>query len=390
MVSRTFAVLVLLLAIALRAQAEPGRFEQLDFLDIVAVAPDGLFALGIQHPNTAGRGTGNLYLDQHDFFVWSAKTGETSPLDPDPNPFFRATYGRIRARDIRSCINTDGVVYLAYCGTVKGIPPQIWRSNDNPLIVDLPKQPNQVGVGIDSIEPGLRIDGAILIKAEDERFAQSVPFSWTPNAPPVFFENNPMYARRDPFAKPRRNLKLYTPDRSVVVGTLSYGLFKNRTFVWTEADGELILPAPYDQSGPTVMSKDGSVVAGYALLPFHPSLTDDLGHETRELRAFVWTREKGVRMISPLRMGSSYRPQVMSDDGTLVGGISFDGDFSAFIWDETHGIRTAREYLEGRGVHVPEGWRLAEITWFSPDARIIAGAGWNPDKLYCSWIAMIE
>jgi hypothetical protein len=47
---------------------------------------------------------------------------------------------------------------------------------------------------------------------------------------------------------------------------------------------------------------------------------------------------------------------------------------------------TVYGFLSSKGVTNHVGWTFTVSTYVNPDGRTIAGAGFNPDKIFQSWI----
>jgi hypothetical protein len=83
----------------------------------------------------------------------------------------------------------------------------------------------------------------------------------------------------------------------------------------------------------------------------------------------------------------------VSGDGSVVVGRSESAlGWEAFIWDQTHGMRSLMEVLisdYGLGRQLT-GWRLREATAISLDGRSIIGSGYNPRGLTEAWLVRLN
>jgi uncharacterized membrane protein len=113
-----------------------------------------------------------------------------------------------------------------------------------------------------------------------------------------------------------------------------------------------------------LVSADGSVIAGQVRTP-------------TEIQAFRWTAATGLVPLGFLPNGSprqSY-PTAMSDDGSLIVGVSTSADDSAFIWDGQHGMQFLKDVLIAQGAPDMDGWKLGNPTGISADGNTIVGYG---------------
>ena len=79
----------------------------------------------------------------------------------------------------------------------------------------------------------------------------------------------------------------------------------------------------------------------------------------------------------------------VSGDGSLAVGTSFGaGASAAFLWDQTHGMRSLSEVLAGLGVDT-NGWALLEATAISADGLTIVGVGVAPSGQSVGWVATV-
>lgn len=197
-------------------------------------------------------------------------------------------------------------------------------------------------------------------------------------------------------------------DGSVVVGQGTTPT--QQAFTWSEGHGMQGIPGMLEGRD---VSTDGSVVVGGAHLWSATSGLIQLGGEVQEtygisadgqvavgvgnfgrgLEAFRWTTETGPVGLGDLEGGEFYsRAHAVSSDGIIVGesrptpGTS---NVAAFIWDETHSLRSLRDVLTNEYALDLDGWWLTSATDISPDGRTVIGWGVNPDGNGEAWVAHI-
>jgi len=161
------------------------------------------------------------------------------------------------------------------------------------------------------------------------------------------------------------------------------------------------LPGGNFQSVGLAISADGTTVVGVS----------DSAQGSRE--AFRWSAADGLIGLGDLRDGFlESRASDVSGDGSVVVGASFvpqnvvandvsaDGSVivgdgvgaemrEAFIWDETHGMRTVQGRLENELGLDLSGWTLIDVQGISDDGRALTGTGINPSGRYEAWYAVI-
>jgi len=169
-------------------------------------------------------------------------------------------------------------------------------------------------------------------------------------------------------------------DGSVVVGQ-SVSAFGNEAFRWTE---ETEMVGLGDLTGGSFNSKafdvsaDGSVVVGTGV--------SEEGGE-----AFRWTEATGMVGLGDLP-GGQFRSSAhgVSADGSVVVGDGWStprGTIGeAFIWDETHDMRSIKMVLEAAGIDLT-GWELESAQDVSANGLIVVGYGRNPDGSVVPWVA---
>jgi probable HAF family extracellular repeat protein len=173
-------------------------------------------------------------------------------------------------------------------------------------------------------------------------------------------------------------------DGSVVVGTADDGTDSghNHAFRWTQATGMQDLgtlpDVPYTSSTAWGASANGDVVVGES-----------------EWQAFRWTEATGM-----VPLGFAY-PEIahfsealaVSGDGSVVVGRAkapaSEGYYTAFIWDEEHGMRDLRYVLLNQcGLTEVADWRFETATGISEDGMTICGYG-SCGGDYAAWVATL-
>jgi hypothetical protein len=78
-------------------------------------------------------------------------------------------------------------------------------------------------------------------------------------------------------------------------------------------------------------------------------------------------------------------------DGAVVVGDSITSltGFSAFIWDEVHGMRDLQDFLVNQFELDLTGWTLTSAMDISDDGLVIVGTGVNPSGASEGWIAVM-
>ena len=147
-----------------------------------------------------------------------------------------------------------------------------------------------------------------------------------------------------------------TTDGNVVVGWAATGAAADHiAFRWTSENGMMTLgdlPGGFNQSNANFVSEDGQVVVGTS----HSFTGVEDGSQ-----AFRWTAETGMVGLGVLG-GQHSTPYGISDNGSLIVGNGFRG---AWIWDESHGMRTFQDYLVNE-------LQLQQIR--SPDGRSVGSS----------------
>ncbi|MES2787120.1 MAG: PEP-CTERM sorting domain-containing protein [Pseudomonadota bacterium] len=216
-------------------------------------------------------------------------------------------------------------------------------------------------------------------------------------------------------------------DGQVVVGTcLGAG---NSGFRWTEATGAVSLGrfggGMSASSTASAISDDGQVIGGAgnpilrgAMLWPHGQEPLTLGHlaagdnfasvsalsadgrvaagvsigSESGVRMYRWTVESGMTAIpgTPADVTEMNVRALSADGSVLVGSWTRGGVESAVIWDAARGLRPLVQALaEERRLSLP-GWTLQRANAVTPDGRVIAGTGLNPQGMTEAWIVRLN
>jgi uncharacterized membrane protein len=196
-------------------------------------------------------------------------------------------------------------------------------------------------------------------------------------------------------------------DGAIVVGSAAYrafgmepsAIYYDEAFRWSDTNGnnqaepeELhglgFLVPPQGIFSPSsearAVSAYGSVVVGWSV--------NDAGYLRDE--AFRWTLTnpdtgegvmEGLGVLESEWIGFSYALDVSADGSIIVGTTGM----TAFIWDESNGMRELKIVLETDYGLDLTGWTLISANGISADGLTIVGSGINPDGNPEAWIVTI-
>jgi probable HAF family extracellular repeat protein len=178
-------------------------------------------------------------------------------------------------------------------------------------------------------------------------------------------------------------------DGSAVVG-FSYSANGVEAFRWTTASGTMTplgdLPGGAYNSQAHVVSADGNVVAG------HSSIVNF------DEEPFRWTAASGITGLGlPATATQSYAYGINGDGSMVVGQADHppsrtgaaDWQYSAFIWDASHGRRDLQTVLRDEYGLPLSGWTLQSAFGMSDDGRTILGSGINPSGVREGWVVVV-
>jgi probable HAF family extracellular repeat protein len=157
---------------------------------------------------------------------------------------------------------------------------------------------------------------------------------------------------------------------------------------WTEGSGDQYLGyvhANDSYSIPYSMNADGSVIVG-----------ESGSYRNHRIEAFRWTQSTGMVGLGYLGGGPDPFPYqswagLVSSDGALTFGTSSTGSggSSAFIWNESQGMRNLSEVLTNEYELDIQGWLLQSVVGISDDNLTIVGNAFNPEGNNEAWIARL-
>ncbi len=190
--------------------------------------------------------------------------------------------------------------------------------------------------------------------------------------------------------QPYDNSAVAVSDDGLVVTGLTATNGGGCAYRWTAASGvELLtdLSGSYTYSEADAMSRDGSIIVGFAY--------GFLGNSAEQW--FRWTAETGAVGIGNPHDGDRDRPYGVSNDGnTIVGGTGGNSDFvnadtnDALIWRPRWGVRLLQDVLTNDYQLDLTGWHLTSARAVSTNGTVIVGNGFNPSGQREAWIATID
>lgn len=112
---------------------------------------------------------------------------------------------------------------------------------------------------------------------------------------------------------------------------------------WTAEGAPLVIPLAEDETGRAVAVNASGAVAG------ERELASDPFNAQPAKRAFVWTREDGMRDLgappnTPASEGQ-ITPHDINDGGEIVGEAAGAAGSFAFLWDAAHGLRDLNDFI---------------------------------------------
>lgn len=162
-------------------------------------------------------------------------------------------------------------------------------------------------------------------------------------------------------------------------GSRIVGIGGQTPWLWDSSDNSITFLTTSDGGllAPLALSADGTTaVGGYAY--------------GLQIGAGFW-RDGMITTIAPEIPSGIPAARDVSADGSIITGYYYPastGEQTAWIWDESNGLREVKDYLEQDfGIDLT-GWRL-RWSHISDDGMTLAGYGWNPDGDPESWIATI-
>jgi uncharacterized membrane protein len=164
-----------------------------------------------------------------------------------------------------------------------------------------------------------------------------------------------------------------------------------RGAIWWDGNERLLHPLGWAGAG-AAANHNGSVIVGQ----FDPFNTNNAAGQAS---TYLWTAWNGsfadLGAVQPPAGAppSEYisQPDAVSDDGSLVGGDTGNLQKFAMIWTQQTGMMYMTNFLTLKGVTAQQQWvSLTETTYISPDGRIVAGLGFDPQNRRASWIVTLH
>lgn len=335
------------------ARAGPiASFQGLGFDFANDVSDDGLAVVGNDASSSA--------------FLWRQETGAV-PL---------GSLGQISLGSIATSVSADGSVIAGY---------ETYITDTFELITETYRWENGVLTGLGSLPAGggsrawgISGDGAVVVGGGYLLSAPGPAFRWTQQTGMVECCGGLYSVALDASA-----------DGSVMVGRLNSdpSTEQGEAFRWANGvtTGIGDLPGGSFSSLANAVSPDGSVIVGVG--------DSALGHE-----AFRW--ENGVMVGLGDLPGGNFisRALAVSADGSVAVGQACSSNLcqpanifgdTAFIWDDTNGMRALEDVLINDFDLDLGGWTLERATGVSADGATIVGSGLNPTGGREGWIARI-
>ncbi|MCK9449785.1 MAG: choice-of-anchor J domain-containing protein, partial [Bacteroidales bacterium] len=207
-----------------------------------------------------------------------------------------------------------------------------------------------------------------------------------------------------------------TADGTTIVGMQYFADYQYKAFKWTIAGGYEMIGNLYSGGNrPNGISKDGSVVYGWADLPmasrspviwYNDQLIqiapDSYGEAfaasfdgyyvagTVDDKIFLWDKTGNTEIIENTFNNGSISPVAVGDDGTIFGFGSegwppFPDTRRAFVRTPDGDMMSFNEYLVGRGMVDAEDWLFFSVNGVTPDQMKFIGAGINPDNEFVTF-----
>ena len=168
---------------------------------------------------------------------------------------------------------------------------------------------------------------------------------------------------------PDNRATVVSDDGSVVAGFAMTAIVDRAPAVWrADGRGELLARAGDDAPGEVLsINANGSVLAGLD------------GND-----GVVWNgaTKTMIPRFDTLLPADPVFPNAMTADGAVVfggQGSAFFGTPEAFIWSEANGVRRISDLVAAAGLTIPAGVVLGNITAASSDGTVLIGTATNPD-----------
>ncbi|MBS0195818.1 MAG: hypothetical protein JSR77_03585 [Planctomycetes bacterium] len=307
-------------------------------LDITGLSADGVTAIGLS-TSTGFRG-----------YTFSVSTGRVDFADRNTLPY---------------AISADGTTVVGIDQRLASGGPQYWRA----FRQNVGDDPHVIGPELPCYARAVSGDGGVVTIQQQvfqEQSVRSIAMRWTLATGPVPLD--PLGAFID------TTCGGISRDGAIVVGSASDGVRPFRGYRWTARCGiELLdLAEQRVESSADAISPDGRVIAG--------AMYDPSG------RGFATVWRDGV----PAEIGPS--AGITATVVTPSASVYFSGWLESTIamrWSAATGMTPLNDYLQSRGVTIPDGWTIKECVGVSDSEDVFALAAIRPDGVSQPVIAVI-
>jgi probable HAF family extracellular repeat protein len=339
-----FAALILTALASGAGLTEPAYFH-LGFLDPLSNGPSLAFAVSPDGNVVVGESNSDQGIQA---FAWTEQLGMHGLGDLPGGAFFSAAYGVSRAGRRMVIVGAS-----EDCCSGEGGTPFAFALRTRMFALPTLEGPTSYGQA-QAVTP----DGRIAVGASQIPSGDIDAVLWERGVGIVDLGDLPG-------GRVLARAQAISADGRVVVGTGSTDSFGFDTaFRWTEETGMEPLPGT-GRTAALGISSDGQVVVGQVN-----------GHAGR------WTDQTGWVDLGTFGSGVGlyYASGVNADGSVIVGLGNFNptqGTGEAYIWDDVNGMRSLASYLQFElglslnGLYPFWAWAM------SPDARVIAGYGFN-------------
>lgn len=230
-------------------------------------------------------------------------------------------------------VSTNGSVIVGYnaVGNTNSTRAVVWNNGGVTKISDS----NSIAYGVSS-------DGSVIVGIEN-----GIAFRWTATTGMVKFGGSNSMAFD------------VSADGNIVLG-YSFGSGGFRWNYTTASTTYLGTLSGYSYDQPEAISADGSIVAGKLA-----------GNSSGTEQAFRWTLNGGMVGLGVLPGQTSSYVMGMSDDGSVIVGLSGN---TSFVWTPGNGMQDLRSLLTSQGVDMT-GWSSFYAFDVSADNSTIVGVG---------------
>ncbi len=315
-----------------------------------ALTPDGSIAVG---------GSTTNYPWTSEAFVW--QSGTLTGLGDAPG---NTDYPYDEPFSVAHDLSPDGRYVVGSATWDYGTSPAIWVDGEGPYDINILTSDSHGGVAM-ATSANLTIVGQKNVGQGNQAFVWGGNLSGLGDLPGGEFES----IAND-----------ITPDASVIVGT-GHSEAGQEAFVYKNGmmTGLGDLPGGNFGSRANAVSADGSTIVGWGT-----------SGTSIYAEASIW-RDGVITGLGDLP-GAEADSQALavSGDGSVVVGLGISNQGcgscgSAFIWDDTNGMRFLDDVLtEDYGIDL-DGWFLEVATAISDDGQTIAGIGYNSnDRSYAT------